>query len=1126
MKRKWLIGLLALLMAIATCFGIVACGGGEEQASDEEIANKAITLLKSLYGDGETKASYKVLGQTKVDDNVYDVTWTVSSETENIEDYVKIGTMDESKQITIDISWGENAIEYTLTASVTVGSVTKTLDIKHTIPALGTVYTPSQVLELGAKLTHAEGSEETYYMENGEVAPLTVKGYVVYIDDSEKGGWNSEYKNLNRIYIGDTKDTAKEEALYVYRIVGDEVYLTGPDSIQVGDLVTLNGALEKYKDTIELTYYESLSVTVLGIEKAERTDEEILAAAQNALKVTPSYFSQPGEYSLPVPASGVSVTWELTGADSNVKVENGKIIVSAIPDSETSYTLKATLTYGSAAAVTKEFTIKLGKLAVTHAGTQEDPYTPAEARTIAATLAEGTYYSDANGVKAVYVKGKVVDTGSWSADFNNYNKVYIIDENSYTTDATQNSDDAIQIYRIAKTTKLTEGSLHHGDTLVVKCGIQNYYGEPELGSPTGDSKVNAADFADYTATENPAPDPDPNPDPDPSADSATITFDANKTGRTSYSTEEQVWTQNGITFTNGKGTNTNGVQDYSNPIRCYKNSTVKIEFTSAFAKLVFVSAEDYTSGDNPSTYCTWLKENLEAVSGVTVTVNGTEVTAVLATSATSFEFTASQGQVRFYSITVYKTNDGTETPGEPQTDEEKIKAALDSLNDMDITTTGTTNLETSYNDGEVTFSWATDTQLSGGILFENNVITVTALPEADVAIVFTVTATLGGGETAAVELQSNQKTVTITVKSASTAEPGGDTAFTAITEPQAGTEYYMGMKIGDNAYHYVNGTFTDNGFYLNTTTDIATAKKASLTASGDGWVIMIDGKYLELEETTGSDGTGNFANPKLKDSQTEGKVWTWDEQYKIFTWGDAKWFLGTRNDQKHDTIGGCAYKYVAQDYLAVIGTYAAEKTDPPAPGPEGGGETKVSGSFTITPEHSGLTSSWGQGKWTDINSDPAGYTLSGVAYGTAVTAQSPSYMQFNGTKPGSYFMNTVATPAPLTKIEVKCSTSSSSDLYLHLLTSTSAYQPSESGGNPSDSGTVHEKQKVTGEESTLTWEITGADTFFALYFEGKNAKVFSIKITYGDAAAEAAMEAPAMTAFTSNANGGLFRKKD
>ena len=57
---------------------------------------------------------------------------------------------------------------------------------------------------------------------------------------------------------------------------------------------------------------------------------------------------------------------------------------------------------------------------------------------------------------------------------------------------------------------------------------------------------------------------------------AEVSF-ADKANRTSYSTSQQVWEQNGIKVTNVKGSSTSNVGNYANPGRFYKNSNVTIE---------------------------------------------------------------------------------------------------------------------------------------------------------------------------------------------------------------------------------------------------------------------------------------------------------------------------------------------------------------------------------------------------------------------------------------------------------------------------------------------------------------------------------------------------------------------
>ncbi|MBE6750332.1 MAG: hypothetical protein E7560_04135 [Ruminococcaceae bacterium] len=122
--------------------------------------------------------------------------------------------------------------------------------------------------------------------------------------------------------------------------------------------------------------------------------------------------------------------------------------------------------------------------------------------------------------------------------------------------------------------------------------------------------------------------------------SATISF-ANKAQRTSFDASKQVWEQNGIKVTNEKASSTSSVADYANPARFYKNSTLKVEYTSAIKKIEFTA--------NSSSYATSLKKSI----GAEATANDSVVTFTPAAAATSFTFTLSDGQARVNSLVVY-----------------------------------------------------------------------------------------------------------------------------------------------------------------------------------------------------------------------------------------------------------------------------------------------------------------------------------------------------------------------------------------------------------------------------------------------------------------------------------------
>ena len=125
---------------------------------------------------------------------------------------------------------------------------------------------------------------------------------------------------------------------------------------------------------------------------------------------------------------------------------------------------------------------------------------------------------------------------------------------------------------------------------------------------------------------------------------ATLTFDANKVNRLSHSTTEQVWSQNGITFTNSKSSSTSNIGDYANPVRMYKSSSVVIDAPGNITKIVFNSADN--ESDDSKKYLDFLKTAV----GNNV-VDGTKVTVELDGTTPSVTYTM-PGQVRLYDITV------------------------------------------------------------------------------------------------------------------------------------------------------------------------------------------------------------------------------------------------------------------------------------------------------------------------------------------------------------------------------------------------------------------------------------------------------------------------------------------
>ncbi len=157
-------------------------------------------------------------------------------------------------------------------------------------------------------------------------------------------------------------------------------------------------------------------------------------------------------------------------------------------------------------------------------------------------------------------------------------------------------------------------------------------------------------------------------------ETATLSF-ANEAQRTSFSTTQQVWEQNGITLTNNKSSSTSNVADYANPARFYKNSEIIVE-----CALGNITKIEFTCSS--SSYATALQSSTSGS-----TVSGSVVTVTL--DGTSDSFTISSltgGQVRMKSLTVtYATSGEAQTPLKPT-----LPAEADFIGEKEIEITCTT----------------------------------------------------------------------------------------------------------------------------------------------------------------------------------------------------------------------------------------------------------------------------------------------------------------------------------------------------------------------------------------------------------------------------------------------------
>ena len=145
--------------------------------------------------------------------------------------------------------------------------------------------------------------------------------------------------------------------------------------------------------------------------------------------------------------------------------------------------------------------------------------------------------------------------------------------------------------------------------------------------------------------------------------SATISF-ADTANRTSLSTTQQVWEQNGIKVTGNKSNSTNDVKDYSNPARFYKGSSVTIEYPG-MTKLVI----DATGAE--AKYRAW--DSSFTDSNATATVDGSITTITFTNPVDSFTFAEMSAQCCAKSMTVYAE---ATTGGNEPTCEHTAKSAV------------------------------------------------------------------------------------------------------------------------------------------------------------------------------------------------------------------------------------------------------------------------------------------------------------------------------------------------------------------------------------------------------------------------------------------------------------------
>ena len=523
----------------------------------------------------------------------------------------------------------------TLTATITSGDVTDTKEITITITAIPT--TVPQVVDAPVAGTEyyfalyqgnlksqlfITGNMNGFYYETTDDIDASVK--VVLEAVSGKDGVYYLYTTVGgaKKYLNIVKsdDGKHNNVVYGDAAISEYVYNTeyktittvlGEDTFFFDTYNNYNtfsaSTIDKASGNFVAHFYELVDTSAIS-------DADKAAQEKDALVGPNNKYTEGATVELPLVGKNfadVTIAWN---SNSEFAVIENGVLTITIPATETVVTITATLTCGEATE-TVTFEVTLAK-------PMGDPAADSTL-TIEQAIALGLSKDD-----NVFEGEKYYVTGVIKEVYNTqYGNMRIIDEagnvltiyGSYSADGATRYD-ALTVKPVA------------GDTVTIYGYVGRYGTTPQIKNGW---------ITAHTAAAPSTPEPPANPE---TGASTTISF-ADKGNRTEFTSEIQVWEQNGITVTNNKASGSN-IADYANPARFYKNSELIIAYPG-MTKIVIAC--------NNASYATSCQKSLSAA-GANAVADGQNVTITFAEAVDSFTFTLSDGQVRVDSITVYTQN--------------------------------------------------------------------------------------------------------------------------------------------------------------------------------------------------------------------------------------------------------------------------------------------------------------------------------------------------------------------------------------------------------------------------------------------------------------------------------------
>lgn len=303
--------------------------------SDETI----IASAKESLELGQTVYFIQDTATLPTEYNGTTITWAIKETTT----YASVS----GSTLTISSLPTEGTATVTLVATISAGSApsdTKELAITlkptPTLTGEGTAtspYTAADANKIAALL-----KEGTYYSKAGSPVLVQVKGYVISFS-----GWNGDFNNWTAVYIAvnDTDDTESENAIQIFRFKLDDTYIKAEADLVEGAELTVQGYLQNYSGTYEITYYGSTNPTATAYNDSRTQEEKDISKALAALADTLTV-TETGAIDLPA-STVATVTFAWSTENSTYTISGNKLTVSELPATAVTFDATVTATAGT-----------------------------------------------------------------------------------------------------------------------------------------------------------------------------------------------------------------------------------------------------------------------------------------------------------------------------------------------------------------------------------------------------------------------------------------------------------------------------------------------------------------------------------------------------------------------------------------------------------------------------------------------------------------------------------------------------------------------------------------------------------------------------------------------------------